>query len=161
MLIDGYNIIHKLADLKPNLAAELEEARQKLALLVSTWSRSRPSTECIIFFDGSIRFLGARDQRISGIRCVFSQAAHGADDEIIRFVREAKAKGCEVTVVSDDNKVGNNCRAHGASIQLSGYLRTSKTVHPKAGVKAVPVSKGIDRKAAAEIDKELKKKFGL
>ena len=161
LLIDGYNVIHKLPELKPGLAAGLEYARQKLALMISAWSRSHPSTECVIIFDGSIRFAGARDQRLAGIRCIFSQAAHGADDEIIRFVRDARSKNHEITVISDDNKVGNNCRAHGATVQPVSYLRTSRTGHSKAGAKNTLGSKGIDRKAASEIDEELKKKFGL
>jgi predicted RNA-binding protein with PIN domain len=161
LLIDGYNVIHKIPELAPSLQTGLENARLKLALLISAWRPSHPSTECVIIFDGSLQFSGTRDQRLAGIRCIFSQAAHGADDEIIRLVREARAQKHEITVVSDDNKVGNNCRAHGASVQPSSYLQISKTGHPKAGAKTSLGSKGIDRKTAAEIDRELKKIFGL
>lgn len=60
-----------------------------------------------------------------------------------------------------DLLIGNNCRAHGASVQPSSYLRMLKADHPKAGVKATSDFKRIDRKTASEIDKELKKKSGL
>jgi len=64
-------------------------------------------------------------------------------------------------VVSDDNNIRNNCHAHGASVQSSPFILTVKPRPSPAKAKSSPDGKGLDRKAAADIDKELRKKFGL
>jgi predicted RNA-binding protein with PIN domain len=161
LLIDGYNVINRVPELKPSLEGGLENARSRLALQISTWSHDHPGCECFIVFDGDKKFSGGRDQRLAGIRCIFSRASHGGDDEIIRFVRDYKGTTSDITVVSDDNNVGNNCRAHGASVQPSSYIMTGKSGRAGGRVKAPSDGKGLDKKAAAAIDKELRKKFGL
>ncbi|MFO7734388.1 MAG: NYN domain-containing protein [Candidatus Aminicenantes bacterium] len=161
LLIDGYNVIHRVPELRPSLAAGLESARMRLALQVSTWGRTHQAYECLIVFDGDAQFAGGRDQRLSGVRCLFSVKSHGGDDEIIRFVREYQGSAPDITVVSDDNKVGNNCRALGAAVQPSGFIMSAKA-RPRAGrLKGSADGKAIDRKTAAAINEELKKKFGL
>lgn len=161
LLVDGYNVIHRVPELRPSLAAGLESARMRLALQVANWSRAHPVYECVIVFDGDAQFAGGRDQRLAGVRCLFSVKSHGGDDEIIRFVREYRGSAADITVVSDDNKVGNNCRALGAAVQPSGFIMSAKA-RPRAGrAKASPDGKAIDRKTAAAINEELKKKFGL
>jgi predicted RNA-binding protein with PIN domain len=161
LLIDGYNVINRVPVLKPSLEGGLENARNRLVLQVSTWSQTHPGVECVIVFDGDKKFAGSRDQRLSGVRCVFSPAAHGGDDEIIRFVRGYKGSPSDITVVSDDNNVGNNCRAHGASVQPSGYIMTGRSRQARGRVNAPVDGKRLSSKAASEIDKELRKKFGL
>lgn len=161
LLIDGYNVINRVPELKPSLDGGLENARIRLALQISTWSQTHPAIECVIVFDGDLQYAGGRDSRLAGIRCIFSRAAHGGDDEIIRFVRDYKGRTSDITVVSDDNNVRNNCRAHGASIQPSSYIMTGRTRHAGGRGKVPADGKGLDKKAAAEIDKELRKKFGL
>ena len=161
LLIDGYNVINRLPELKASLDGGLENARNKLAFLTSRWSQQHPAVECIIIFDGDVRFAGGREQRLAGIRCLFSQTSHGGDEAIIQFVRDYHGRTSDITVVSDDNNVRNNCRAHGGSVQPSSYIISVKTRPPGGRAKARDDGKGIDRKTATEIDKELKKKFGL
>lgn len=161
LLIDGYNVIHQIPELKSSLDGGLEIARLKLALLLSAWNHDHPATECIIIFDGDHQYAGGRDQRLAGIRCFFSRASHGGDAEIIRFAKGYRERETDVVVVSDDNNVRNNCRAHGASIQSSSFILTAKPRPSPAKAKSSPDGKGLDRKAAADIDKELRKKFGL
>jgi len=160
-VIDGYNVIHRIPELKRSLGGGLENARLNLALLVSAWSHGRPAAEGIIVFDGDIQFAGGRDQRLAGIRCIFSRASHGGDSEIIRFVRNCRRNKSDITVVSDDNNVRNNCRAHGATVQPSSFILIPKTRPSPSKSKASADGKGLDRKAAADIDEELRKKFGL
>jgi predicted RNA-binding protein with PIN domain len=161
LIVDGYNVINRVPELKASLDGGLQNARNLLALQVSNWAREHRGVECVIVFDGEFQASGGRGQRIAGVRCVFSFVAHGGDDELIRFVREYKGKRSDITVVSDDNNVRNNCRAHGASVQPAGYIMARKA--RPAGTEAAPPAgrKGLDRKAAAAIDEELRKKFGL
>ena len=161
LLIDGYNVINRVPELQASLDGGLQNARNRLALQVSSWSHEHPAVECVIVFDGDFQYMGGRDQRLAGIRCIFSLARHGGDAELIRFVRDHKGKTPDITVVSDDNNVRNNCRAHGASVQTSSYIMTGKTRRPGPQGKIPADGKGIDKKAAADIDKELRKKFGL
>jgi predicted RNA-binding protein with PIN domain len=161
LLVDGYNVINRVPELKASLDKGLQNARNQLALRVSDWGREHPAVECLIVFDGDLQFAAGRDQRLAGIRCIFSRASHGGDDEIIRFVRDSKGRTSDITVVSDDNNVRNNCRAHGASVQPSSFIMTGKTRPSERRGKTPADGKDIDKKAAAEIDKELRKKFGL
>jgi predicted RNA-binding protein with PIN domain len=161
LLIDGYNVINRVPELQTSLDGGLQNARNQLALRVSSWSHEHPAVECVIVFDGDFQYSGGRDQRLAGIRCIFSLARHGGDAELIRFVRDHKGKAPDITVVSDDNNVRNNCRAHGASVQTSSYIMTGKTRRPGPRGKIPADGKGLDKKAASEIDQELRKKFGL
>ncbi len=161
LLVDGYNVVNRVPELRASLDGGLQNARNRLALQVSTWSREHPGVEPIIVFDGEFKLSGGREQRIAGVRCLFSLAAHGGDDELIRFVRDYKGRKSDITVVSDDNNVGNNCRAHGAVVRPASFIMTAKRRASAAKTKGPTEGKGIDAKAAAAIDAELKKKFGL
>ncbi|MDH4197196.1 MAG: NYN domain-containing protein [Candidatus Aminicenantes bacterium] len=161
ILVDGYNVINRIPELKPSLDAGLENARTRLALQISSWSHDHPAFECIIVFDGNVQYAGGRDQRLAGVRCIFSRTSHGGDDEIIRFVRNYKGRPSDITVVSDDHNVGNNCRAHGASVQPSSYIMAGKMHRSGGRGKIRARSKVIDKRTADEIDRELRKKFGL
>ena len=161
LIVDGYNVIHRLPELKPSLDVGLENARLRLALLVSAWNHDHPAYECVIVFDGDERVSGGGESNLAGVRCVFSRMAHGGDARIVRLVREYGGRASDITVVSDDNFVGNNCRAHGASVQPAGYIMTRKAPPKRRPSDIAAGSKGLDRKAAAEIDRELRKKFGL
>ena len=162
VLIDGYNAIHRISELKRGLdSGGLENARSNLALLISGWGRSRPGTEFVIVFDGDAKFSGNRDQRLAGIRCIFTQASRGGDFEIIRFVRDWRGDKSDITVVSDDNNVSNNCRAHGANVQPSSFIMAAIKRPSPSGSKASADGKHINRKAAEDINAELRKKFGL
>ena len=51
LLIDGYNVIHRVPKLRPSLAAGLENARMKLALQVANWGRAQQAYKFVIVFD--------------------------------------------------------------------------------------------------------------
>lgn len=161
LLVDGYNVVNRVAELRTSLDDGLQNARNRLALQVSTWSHEHPGVEPIIVFDGRFQLSGGREQRIAGVRCIFSLAAHGGDDELIRFVRDFKGRKPDITVVSDDNNVGNNCRAHGAVVQPAAFIMIRKSRTARAPRKGPGEGKGLDTKSKAAIDAELKKKFGL
>lgn len=161
LLVDGYNVINRVPELRAALAGGLENARNRLALRVSAWGRDHPEFERVIVFDGGPRSAGAREERSAGTRWFFSRAAHGGDDEIIRFVRDYQGRTSDITVVSDDNNIGNNCRAHGAAVVPASFILARQTARAASRGRPSAAGKTIDRKAAAEIDRELRKKFGL
>jgi len=163
LLVDGSNVINRVPELRPSLEGGPESARLRLALQVSTWNRIHPSYDCVIVFDGDARYSGAPDQNLAGVRCHFSRTSHGGDEEIIRLVRNHRERGADVTVVSDDNMVSNNCRALGATVKPSSFIMGVKApaAPPARAGKPAAGGKGIGRKAAAEINEELRKKFGV
>ena len=161
LLVDGYNVVNRVPELRASLDDGLQNARNRLALQVSTWGREHPGTEPIIVFDGRFQLSGGREQRIAGVRCVFSLAAHGGDDEIIRFVRDAKGRKSDITVVSDDNNVGNNCRALGAVVRPSSFIMIRKKRASPGRSESPAAGKGLGAKAENEINAELKKTYGL
>ena len=161
LVVDGYNVINRLPELQSSLDGGLENARDKLAALVSAWRSRHSGYDCVLVFDGSDRFAGAGPQRVLGVRSLFSRDAHGGDEEIIRFVREFAGRPSDITVVSDDNHVRNNSRALGAAVEPASFLAARKPRRPRVKAEAGAGGRGLDNKAAAEIDKELRKKFGL
>lgn len=160
LLVDGYNVINRLPELRPSLDGGLGNAQNRLVLQISNWRRSHPEFEGVIVFDGN-PLPGGGPQRPAGIRCIFSRTPHGGDAAIISFVRDHQGRKYDITVVSDDNYVRNNSRAHGAAVQPSSFILAKKPHPTVSRLKHPDGGKGIDRKAAAEIDRELKKKYGL
>ena len=168
LLVDGYNVIHRVPELRPSLDGGLQNARNRLALQVARWARAHPGVECLIVFDGDIDRSGGRgEERIAGVRCAYSLTAHGGDDELIRIVRDHKGRTSDITVVSDDNKVGNSCRAHGAVVRPAGFIMDAGGKAAAGGPSGPNArrgkgsGKGLDRKSEAEIDAELRKRFGV
>ena len=160
LVVDGYNVINRLPDLKPASVDRLESTRLQLALRVSVWGRLHPETECLIIFDGDREVVSGGGQILAGVRCVFSRHAHGGDEEIIRQIREFRSKKRPVTVVSDDNQVANNCRAHGAISEPARFLAAPKASRSKGPAKSGTGGKGIDARTAARINKEMAEVFG-
>jgi predicted RNA-binding protein with PIN domain len=160
LLVDGYNVINRLPELKSSLEGGLENAQNRLALEISTWRRAHPGAECVIVFDGNPKH-GGGVRRLAGIKCIFTAIAHGGDAAIIDFVKNYYGKTSDITVVSDDNYVRNNCRAHGAAVRPASCILSRKARPAGSRGKPAADEKRIDRRAVADIDKELRKKFGL
>ena len=160
LLIDGYNVIHRLPELSRALDGGLANAQDRLVLEISNWRRSHPGFDCVIVFDGN-PVPGGGPHGGAGIRCLFSRTPGGGDAALVGYVRDHHGRKSDITVVSDDNYVRNNCRAHGAVVEPSSYILAKKPSAPVKRQHPPDGGKGLDRKAAAEINKELKKKFGI
>ncbi len=162
LIIDGYNVIGRNPVLREKISSSLEGARTALAHVVSAWQRAHGDTDCLIVFDGRDFAGGRSSTTIGGVRCLFTRTKVEADDEIIRVVRESSTAGSGITVVSDDNYVGNNCRAHGASVQPASFFEQAQTKRAaKQSRKSGAVEKTLDRKAMSDINKEQRQRFGL
>ena len=129
IILDGYNVIHKIPEIELNLEKSLLAARVALAAYMSNWRNNHPGVKVYIVFDGrKDAEQGSSLIKIGGIDCIFTHTKREADDHIIDMVRNTK-KPSEITVVSDDNKVRNNCRAHGVDVKYSIFLQKSKRKH--------------------------------
>lgn len=163
LIVDGYNVIGRSAVLRQKKSISLERARVALASVVSAWNRNHSSYRCLIVFDGRDPVgVNTSKTTIGGVPCVFTRTKVDADDEIIRMVREGKTAVSGVTVVSDDNYVGNNCRVHGATVQPASYfdVREDRKTGGSSR-KGGPNEKAIDHKTISEINREQRERFGF
>jgi predicted RNA-binding protein with PIN domain len=154
IILDGYNVIHKIPQLKHNLENSLENARTSLANFVMTWTKTHTHKGSIaIVFDGRDGIINS-SQSICGIKCIFTKTKQEADDRIISMVRN-HPNSKEIIVISDDNYVTNNCKAHGAQVRPADFL-----TQPKSQV-SIQDDKHIDSKTEQEITNWLKKQYGM
>jgi predicted RNA-binding protein with PIN domain len=153
-ILDGYNVIYKISQLRHHLEISLEDARTALASFVLTWCRTHNHKGSItIIFDGRDGIINS-NQSLCGIKCIFTKTKQEADDIIISIVRNSQNKK-EITVVSDDNYVSNNCKAHGAQVRPADFL-TQPTAQG-----STQDEKAIDSKTEHEITDWLKKQYGM
>jgi predicted RNA-binding protein with PIN domain len=155
IILDGYNVIHKIPQLQSHLNHSLEDARKALANFIITWARTHNHKGSIsIVFDGRDGIINSR-QSLCGIKCIYTKTKQEADDKIISLVRNTPNKK-DITIISDDNYVTNNCKAHGAIVRPAQYLLQEHKAPPNA-----ETEKLIDSKTANEITDMLKKEYGL
>ena len=155
LILDGYNIIHKIPQLKHHLDKSLEDARMALASFVLTWGRTHGHQGKItIVFDGRDTVCSNAGNSLCGVSCIYTKTKQEADDRIIAMVRNSPNSN-EIIVISDDNYVTNNCKARGAQVRSSAFLLQPKTQE------AAHDDKIIDSKTEHEINEWLKKEYGL
>jgi predicted RNA-binding protein with PIN domain len=155
LILDGYNVIYKIPHLRDHLNQGLEDARKALANFMLTWARTHNYKGSIsIVFDGRDGIINT-NQSLCGVKCIYTKTKQEADDRIISIVRNSQ-NSKDITVISDDNYVANNCRAHGVTMRPSQYLLQENKVPSTC----VP-EKLIDSKTANEITDMLKKEYGL
>ncbi len=128
LIIDGYNAIHKIPEIEDLLDESLEDARNAITSLAREYQRRHGGiAEVHVVFDGRDEYSGLsfnpsaslgidpeRSRRVNKPNQVFSKTGEG-DRKIIRLAQD-KSSEFHVIVVSDDNRVGNSCRAAGATV---------------------------------------------
>jgi len=138
IILDGYNVIHKMPGMKKKLAESLEVARKTLAVYLSGWRRRYPDAEVSIVFDGKdSEFPGGQKTSIAGIRCIFTRSNETADERIISLIRNSQNPR-NITVITEDNSIRNSSRAHRAEVKAIDFLL------PR-GKKKEKTSKGRDK----------------
>lgn len=110
-VVDGYNLIHKLPDLKALVDSDLERARDRLVDRLAGFALAR-RVRVTVVFDGrgasQPRGVGPR-----GVEVVYSRAPENADARIKSLIeRERRVRSW--TVVSSDNSIVRFARDYGA-----------------------------------------------
>jgi predicted RNA-binding protein with PIN domain len=112
LIVDGYNAIHKIPEIDSLLDESLEEAREAITALAREYQRKTGGvSEIFVVFDGRDEY---RKYSFDKPGQIFSGTGEG-DSRIIRLAQD-KSEKFHVVVVSDDNRVGNSCRAAGATV---------------------------------------------
>ena len=112
LIVDGYNAIHKIPEIDDLLDESLEDARNAITDMARSYQRRDGGiAEVHVVFDGKDEYRGLSFNKPNQ---VFSSTGQG-DRSIIRLAQDKSSK-FHVVVVSDDNRVGNSCRAAGATV---------------------------------------------
>jgi len=117
LILDGYNVIHKIPGLQFSSPGGLRRSREALIdYLEARKERWSGSYEVLVVFDAQ---KGPEDQlrrlSVKGIKIHYTSPGEEGDDLIIEEVR-LKHQQQKITVVSDDNRVGNNIREYKAKL---------------------------------------------
>lgn len=115
IVVDGYNLIHRVPELRPGPGLSLEAARAKLVNLLS-WTVGSGDATFLVVFDGADL---PSEEPGGRVRVRYSRPPEKADDLIRRIVEEQVDRAERLTVVTSDLEVARHARAMGADVALS------------------------------------------
>jgi len=113
IVVDGYNVIHRVGRFKQQMERSLEAGRIALLRYCSEWrARRRDVDQFYVVFDGDSSVVGGeRTASAPGVKAIYSQSGETADLRIRKLLEQADRRDC-FTVVSDDNEVRECARIH-------------------------------------------------
>ena len=158
IIIDGYNVINKMHNLRAENNKGVENARDSLARFLNEWRRRRNYTGkiCVVFDGRSNGHCHARAV-CQGISFVYSGDCSDADDYIVNMLKTSKNPQ-SLIVVSDDNFISNHCKVYNAEIRpVSFLLNKSNSKAQKGSKHAKKSDKNISPQTALEINHYLRK----
>ncbi len=113
IVVDGYNVIRRLPQLKGRESESLEAGRAALVEMLAAYRRARGHHRITVVFDGQGGTGGPGGAgRAAGIAVRFSRPGETADRLIARLAQEGRAG---VLVVSSDREVARAAAAAGAA----------------------------------------------
>lgn len=117
MVLDAYNILHRIPRWSRKLEESLEQGREQLLVFCRRWIQTRGDVWlfCVVF-DGDSRVVGGRMSAGQGVRMFFSRTGESADDRLLEIIDEY-GPAFRYTVVSDDRYVQEKARLLGADVQ--------------------------------------------
>lgn len=121
ILVDGYNLILRTPDLRPEGGRTLAESRQKLENLLA-WLMG-PDVRFLIVYDGA-EGMGPSG-KTGRLETRFSRPPQKADDLIRTLVEQLLPKHESLTVVTSDAEVARHARSMGADIALADLFLAS------------------------------------
>jgi predicted RNA-binding protein with PIN domain len=156
LVIDGYNVIHKIPHLEQLMHRSLRQARDGVTKLAKEYQRKTGGVDTVcVVFDGRDDYRGSFSQEPA--HHVFSGTGKG-DDEVIRAVKRLSAE-YNVIVVTDDNYVRNNARAHKAHVIT--VERFKESVRKKKKSAPGMARERLDESVRSRINNELRKHWNI
>jgi predicted RNA-binding protein with PIN domain len=161
MIIDGYNVIHKIPAWEAKLDSDLQGARQCLMSYCATWMATRKDIWLFyVVFDGSSDVIGHQGQPARGVRPIFTQSGETADSRIIDIVKERK-EDCKSVVVSEDREVIGHAKYHGAkAMNVSEFYRVARGKRGGTSGSDVGDKTGLTPAEQKRINDDLKELWG-
>lgn len=113
IVVDGYNLIRRLPELREREAESLEAGRGALLRMLAAYRRARGHHRITVVFDGQGGLpVPGVPGRTAGIDVRFSRPGETADRVITRLAQEGRGG---VVVVSSDREVARAAAAAGAA----------------------------------------------
>jgi predicted RNA-binding protein with PIN domain len=122
IVVDGYNLILRSPQLRPEEGRTLRESRDKLLNLLA-WTVGTGDARFLVIFDGADG--GGRDDRSGRVEVRYTRPPQTADDLIRAVVEDQIDRVDRLTVVTSDLEVARHARAQGADIALSDLFVSS------------------------------------
>lgn len=161
IILDGYNVIHKIPDLARLLEKDLATARDGLFRFCSSWLSTRNDVWLFyIVFDGQSSIVDSTYQPARGIRPVFTKTGEQADTRILEIIKERK-NDCRITVVSDDNFVKNHSRGLDVAIMSVSDFFSIPTAKRSKKTNKHTCDKQLTPKQINDINQSLKDEWNI
>ncbi len=114
-IVDGYNVVHRVAALRECLSAGPAAGRRALLAYCSEWmTRRRDVWLFYVVFDGDSSVHPAEEGAAPGVRAVYTETGETADRRVLALAAE-RAQDAHCVVVSDDREVVSKAREERAS----------------------------------------------
>lgn len=160
VILDAYNVIHKVPALEKMLDVNLEASRNALINYCRRFRELKGNiARMILVFDGARR-RGSLWKNVmtyeEGCEIIFSDTDQSADDKIIELLEKLDRPEASL-VVSSDNYVANNARAHQVRVlSVQEFNAVVKNAAP-----AAVHHKEIDLHEAQRITEEYRNYLGI
>ena len=159
IILDGYNVIHKIKSLCGSGGKSLEAQRKSLTDFMVRWKHEKPyHGKIIIVYDGKDEVYGG-DQAPGPFQVIFTRSNEEADERIVALLRESK-EPAKLLVVSDDNFVKNHCSVYSVDHKPVSFL-VQKSASKKNSQQKTDSPKEIDPRTQQEINDLLKREWGI
>ena len=164
MVLDAYNILHRIPRWSGMLEESLELAREQVLGYCRRWMSTRGDVWlfCVVF-DGDSGVSGGLRSAGAGIRVFFSRSGQSADDRLLAILDEFGPQFA-YTVVSDDHYVRDKARILGANIcDCASFADKLDAVELARGQRnasrkgSAHASRKVDPATAAQITDELRR----
>lgn len=119
MILDAYNIIHRIPAFKAQLDVSGDAGRLALLAYCKEWmTRRRDVGLFLVVFDGGPSVHGCQEGASPGVRVIHSSRGETADHRIHDLLLEWQASS-RCVVVSDDGEVARSARKAGAETVMT------------------------------------------
>ncbi len=151
VVIDGYNLIPAIEDLRKYFPHDLQTARAEFANLLRRFKKLRGHDITVVYDGRGGQWDKTQTYKTGGIREMFTSKEETADDRIIKIARKSPEG---LVVVSGDREIADKCSKAGAAVlspkefesQLvkalmmedKGEVDESEDKSPKSSVKKGP-----------------------
>jgi predicted RNA-binding protein with PIN domain len=102
-IIDGYNVIHKIPDIKELMESDLQSAREKFVFLLDNYFSTK-KIQVYVVYDGCNDITTFNIHSTPRIRVLFSKRNQKADI-LIKILADERKNKALTTIVSSDHEV--------------------------------------------------------
>jgi predicted RNA-binding protein with PIN domain len=131
VVIDGYNVMFQLPELRRQVERDLEGSRERFLDVLSAYSVKKPADYIVVFDgDGQDRIQARRRTRI---RVLFSKPPQKADPLIKKTAAERKNDE-DMIVVTSDQDISRYARICGVRVETSQKFALDMTSEPRTDI---------------------------